>query len=282
VALDRDRVYMLAADHRWQWEEWCDANGVPRSRIGETKALALRGFSLAREQSTAVRRFGALLMDQQYGAAPVAQAIGEGIEVGTPAEKGGVFPLEWASEPFSRGLDGSFVKVLVRHRADHPAAMRDGHISKLLTLQQWCREAGKTLVAEVVVPIDGEEEAAFEASGRPEMVASFIRDCYARGVAPEFWKIEGSASEAGARTIDAAIRERPECRQLILGKAADFDTIRGWFAAARCGETAVGFAIGRSVYWPPCTEFLLGKTGDADAIARIASGYLTLISAWES
>ena len=42
--LNPERVYMLAADHRWQWEEWCDAQSIPRARIGEVKRLARSVF----------------------------------------------------------------------------------------------------------------------------------------------------------------------------------------------------------------------------------------------
>lgn len=279
--LQANRVYMLAADHRWQWEEWCDAHGVARSRIPEVKDLAWRGFALARERSETVRRHGALLVDRQYGAAAAASAVAAGVDVGSPAEKAGVFPLEWASDPFWQGLTGSFVKVLVRHRTDHPAEIQRGHVNRLLQLQDWCREHGKTLVAEVLVPRDGEPEEAFEAAGRPASIAAFIGESYARGLEPEFWKIEGTTNAAGAQEIDTAIRQKPRCRQLILGKAADLDTIGAWFAAARRGTTAAGFAIGRSVYWNPSADFLTSKIDAAAAADRIASTYLALIAAWE-
>jgi 5-dehydro-2-deoxygluconokinase len=276
------RVYMLAADHRWQWEEWCDAHDVSRNRIAAAKDLARRGFVLARERSPAVRAHGALLMDAEYGADAIAAAAADGVDVGTPAEKAGAFPLAWASEPFSRSLIGNFVKVLVRHRTDHPASVTRAQIDKLLQVQEWCRAAGKPLVVEVLVPRDGESEDAFEAAGRPAMLASFIRGCYDAGVAPAFWKIEGTMSADGARTIDAAVRERPEGRQLILGKAAALEAISAWFAAARQNASAAGFAIGRSIYWEPCVEFLSGRTNEVDAVESICTNYLDVIGAWEA
>src|SRR5205814_324008 len=108
-----ERVYMLAADHRWQWEEWCDARSVPRDRIGEVKRLAFDGFMQARERSSDVRANGALLIDEQYASTVIAHAMKAGIPVGTPAEKAGAVPLAWAAEPLSRALTGAFVKVLV-------------------------------------------------------------------------------------------------------------------------------------------------------------------------
>ena len=76
---------MLAADHRWQWEEFCDARALPRERIPEVKRLAFDAFLRAREQSAAVRESGALLVDQQYSSAVIAEALRTGLTVGTPA-----------------------------------------------------------------------------------------------------------------------------------------------------------------------------------------------------
>src|SRR5438309_10958722 len=112
--LQSERVYMLAADHRWQWEEWCDAHAVPRTRIGEVKRLAYDGFLQARDRSSAVRAFGALLLDEQYASAIIADAVRAGVEVGTPAERPGVFPLAWTTDPYDRALTGAFVEVLIR------------------------------------------------------------------------------------------------------------------------------------------------------------------------
>src|SRR6185295_14015097 len=132
---NRQPVYMLAADHRWQWEEWCDAHAVSRSRIPEVKRLAYDGFLLARERSADVRQSGALLIDQQYAAGVIADAREAGVNVGTPAEKAGAFPLAWSTDPFSDALTGAFVKVLVRYRADDAPAIIDGQWQQLDALQ---------------------------------------------------------------------------------------------------------------------------------------------------
>jgi len=272
---------MLALDHRWQWEEWCDARSIPRDRIPEAKRVAYDGFLLARDQSAAVREWGALLIDPPYGAAIIADALERGIDVGTPAERSGAFPLAWATDPFDRALPGTFVKVLVRHRPDHDAAVRDGQLAKLNALQSWCRTAGKPLVVEVLVPRQQEPEETFETKGRPAIVAEYIRDAYARSLTPEFWKIEGTPSREGAAAIDAAIAEHPECRQIILGKGADLPTINVWFSVAAGSATASGFAIGRSVYWDSAAAFLLGSRSAAQASSEVRDTYLHLVEAWQ-
>ena len=278
--LNNDRVYMLAADHRWQWEEWCDARQIPRERIGEAKRVAYNGFLLARDRSPNVREFGALLVDAQYASPVVADALEAGLDVGTPAEQAGAFPLGWSTDPFERALTGAFVKVLVRYRPDDEEAIRDGQWQKLDALQTWCRGAGKPLVVEILVARRGEPEDEFEAVGRPAMLAGFIREAYRRELTPQFWKIEGTLAREGARTIDRAIAANAACRQIILGKAAEIATIGRWFAAAADSPTASGFAIGRSVFWEPSAAFLSGAKTAEQAAADIAGNYLQLVDVW--
>ena len=278
--LNAQRVYMLAADHRWQWEEWCDARSIPRERISEVKRLAFDGFMQARERSSEVRANGALLVDEQYASTVIARAMNAGVNVGTPAEKAGAFPLAWSTDPFSRALTGAFVKVLVRFRPDDDELLREAQWEKLKTLQAWCRKAGKPLVVEILVARRKEPEEEFEAYGRPSILAGFIGQAYRRDLAPEFWKIEGTLSPDGARIIDTAIAARPAARQILLGKAADLRTIDHWFAAAAHSATAVGFAIGRSVFWDPSAAYLSGATSAGEATADIATTYLQLVEAW--
>jgi 5-dehydro-2-deoxygluconokinase len=275
---------MLAGDHRWQWEQFCDERGIDRGRIPEVKGLIVDAFLEARRQSSEVAQSGSLLLDPQYSSAPIARARQAGAFVGTPSEKPNTFPLEWPSPtPFAAPPPGSFVKVLVKDRADYAPSLREGQFDKLKDLQRWCRasgSAGTPLVIEVLVPRDTEPEPAFEETDRPAMLAQTIRDAYARGIEPEYWKIEGTTSAAGAAVVDRAISERPGCRQIILGKAADPALIAQWFATAAKCASASGFAIGRSVFWDPCSQFLEGKRSAADAVTAMKQTYLGLVDTW--
>ena len=279
--MDVSRVYMLASDHRWQWEQWCDTSGVPRSRIAEVKGLVVDAFFVARERSPEVARHGALLLDTIYGANAIASARAAAVPVGVPVEKAGVFPLEWESNPFHAGQAGnSFVKVLVRYRPEWDRAAKGEQMRKLLELQTWCGKEEIPLLIEVVIMRRDEEETAFEETGRPRLLAAMIRESYRRGLVPALWKIEGTVSREGAAMIDQAVRERPEPRQLILGKGEDEAMIARWFATAAPLASTSGFAIGRSVFWRPGTLYLTGKMTAADATEAMASTYLALVERW--
>ena len=274
---------MLASDHRWQWQEWCDRNAVDRARIAEVKALVLEAFLQARERSEDVRKYGALLLDNQYASGVMTDAMARGIPVGAPVEKAGVFPLEWEREPFhamSRG--NSFVKVLVRYRPEWPEADREGQWAKLLELQTWCRGESIPLLVEIIIMKAGEDEHEFEHHGRPAMLAGLIREAYARDLVPAIWKIEGTASRDGAAAIDAAIGERQGPRQLILGKGAGPDAIASWFDAAAGLPSTAGFAIGRSVFMEPGSAYLEGKRSAQDTVSEIARRYLEFVDGWIS
>ncbi len=276
-----ERVYMLAADHRWQWEEWCARESVPASRVTDVKRLIFDAFLRARERSDHVRRFGSLLLDMVYAAPYVERAREAGIPVATPAEKAGVFPLQWGFEPFHAGLRGTIAKVLIRHRPEQPMVEQEAQIDKMLALQAWCRERRMPLLIEIIVMRADEPEEEFEATGRPAIIGAAIRRAYARGLAPELWKLEGTANLDAARVVDAAIRERPGCAQIILGKGADAKTIDSWFDTAAACPSAIGFAIGRSVFWAAGTSYLRGSLDAEQAASAMAEIYLRLVEAWE-
>lgn len=271
---------MLAIDHRWQWEEWCEANQGDRSRIPEIKLLGAEAFLDARRRSEAVRTRGALLVDLTYGRPAFELVRAAGAATATPAEKAGAFPLEW-TDTFEAALPGDFVKVLVRHRGDLAPQIVTGQRERLLDLQRWCAAAGKTLVLEVLVsPVSG-DEAGFDATGRPQLLADYIRRSYDAGLVPAYWKIEGMPDRASLSLVDEAIRQVDGPRQLILGKGAGMDAVRGWFAAAAGAPSAAGFAIGRTVYFEPAAEWVRGRLSREEAVARISANYDEVISAWQ-
>jgi 5-dehydro-2-deoxygluconokinase len=270
-------VYMMAIDHRWQWAEWCDKHRVDHARVPEVKRLAADAFLLSRQESIHVKESGVLLVDLTYGAEALARARAGGATIGTPAERAGAFPLEW-TDTFERSLPGTFAKVLVRHNAHVPQDTFDAQHERLLELQNWCGTNGKPLVLEVLV--SGPDDPSFERVGRPRLIADYIRSAYARGIAPQYWKIEGVPDSAAMQVIDEAIGARNGPRQLILGKGAGLKAVAMWFNSARGAASAAGFAIGRTVYWQPAGDFLLGKVSGDAAVRQMAANYQTVVDLW--
>ena len=74
-------LYILAADHRWQWHDWCDAHARPHEIIPELKSIAVDGFLAARERSPDVRSKGAMLLDEQYSSSLIASLRAQDVAV---------------------------------------------------------------------------------------------------------------------------------------------------------------------------------------------------------
>jgi 5-dehydro-2-deoxygluconokinase len=272
---------MLAVDHRWQWEEWCDGAAVARARIPDIKHLAADAFLAARAADGRIGAHGALLIDTLYASQQVTRLMSAGAMVGTPAEWPGSSPVRWQTDPMSDALTGRFVKVLVRHRPETPDAVVGSEVDRLLELQAWCRAHGQPLVLEVVVPRGQEPEAEFETTGRAPIVAAYIGRAYAAGLMPDFWKIEGTTDAHAAALVDRAIAAQARSRFLVLGKGAAIDQVARWFATARTMATATGFAIGRTVYFEPVSKWLRGELTREQASDRIVATYRALIDLWE-
>lgn len=276
-----NNLYILAADHRWQWHDWCDARGRARDIIPDLKQVAVDGFLAARARSADARAHGAMLLDEQYSGPLIRRLRAQDVPVAAPVEKPGVFPLEWTAAPFWAALTGSMGKVLVRYRPEYPLARVEAERRALRELSDWCHANRCPWMLEVVVPAESHEpEDQFAADGRPRIVARYIDEAYERGIKPDYWKMEGTTSANGARLVDEAVRRVSGPAFLVLGKAAPLPTIEAWFRAARTMRSAAGFAIGRSIYWEAAAQFALGEIGRDDAVATVAETYLATIDLW--
>ena len=84
--------------------------------------------------------------------------------------------------------------------------------------------------------------------------------------------------------IDGLIAERdPYCRGVVLlGLNAPVETLARGFADARQSATCRGFAVGRTLFQQPATQWLAGAIDDDALIAAIRGNFETLIDAWRA
>ena len=89
------------------------------------------------------------------------------------------------------------------------------------------------------------------------------------------WKVEGMTSADDYRLVADAARAggRDQVGCVVLGAGADEATVAHWLEEAAQVDGFIGFAIGRTIFWEPLTQWLAG-TIDADAAAElIAENY---------
>jgi len=109
-----------------------------------------------------------------------------------------------------------------------------------------------------------------------------IERLYAIGIMPDWWKLEGQASEAAWDNIARAIETGDRlCRGImLLGLEAPEDDLAQAFALARHCSLVKGFAVGRTIFVEPAVEWFAGRIGDGEAVERMAGAFSRLCDLW--
>ena len=290
MSLGYDRpLYMLAFDHRTSFHtKLFGIAGRPsdedRERMANAKRIILRGLLDVAE--TAEPGSIAALTDEEYGADAAREAKAGGLALAMAAEKSS--QAEFAFEYGSRfgehieAFDPDFVKVLVRYNADGDAELNRRQAARLAALSAWVAPRETKLLFELIVPpepaqlasLDSEPES-FATELRPGLVAAAIRELQTGGVEPDVWKVEGMTDADDYRMVADAARAggRVHVGCVVLGAGADEATVAHWLQVAAGVDGFIGFAIGRTIFWEPLSQWIAGTIDDDTAAQAIAENY---------
>jgi 5-dehydro-2-deoxygluconokinase len=166
------------------------------------------------------------------------------------------------------------VKCLVRYHPDDPEMLRLRQEERLLCLASACRETRHELLLEVIASPYGEMER--------DTTSRVLERLYDLGIRPDWWKLEPSEKPDAWAAIQDTIRGRdPLCRGvLVLGLAADAESLASAFQAAAPFELVRGFAVGRTIFAEPARRRLAGEAGDAETVAALAANLQAVVAAW--
>ena len=268
-------VRALAFDHRSQFEEMAERNGVERSRIGAFKDLVGEALDRADDGTPGL---GALV-DGTYGEAALFRLTGNGRWVARPVEVPGSVPLrlegganiglalrEWPAE--------QVVKCLVRFHPDDTEELRTGQTATLAALAEACRDTSHELLIEIIVADAGKAE--------PSAAARVLEEIYAAGIKPDWWKLQPPAGTAGWQAIvDVITREDPFCRGIVLlGQDVPLEDLGAAFRLARQFDLCKGFAVGRSIFRQAAEAWFAGTMDDGAVIDAIAANYARVVDLW--
>lgn len=274
---DYGELAVLAVDHRSQFEDLARETNATAEQISRFKHLAFAALDGAARGDP---RFG-ILLDGRYGFDALAEASGGPYWLGRPIEEPKSRPVE-----FEGGADVAVelaqwplhqvVKCLVFYHPDDDPELRARQDRQLLRLFDACRNTRHELLVEVIAP----EGMAVDSM----TIARAVRQLYAAGIRPDWWKLEPTSDTAAWQNIEAAILENdPLCRGVVLlGLSAPIpDLITSFEAAAPVGIIK-GFAVGRSIFYDVARDWLTGAVGDDEAVAAMTSHLTLLAEAWRS
>ena len=272
---DWPEMRVFAFDHRMQLEEM---QGATPARIGAFKRLCLRA---ALEVQAGRPGYG-ILCDDRLGRAALHAASGTGLWIGRPCEWPGSRPLalepelgsdcgglvEWARE--------QVVKVLCFCHPDDAAETRAGQEATVRRLWEAARRNRLEFLLEIIPSKVGPVDDA--------TTATLIRQFYAAGVWPDWWKLEPMTSAAAWEKAIAAIEahDRHTRGIVVLGLDAPEPELAASFRAAAGFDLVKGFAVGRSIFGEVARGWMRGALGDDDAVAEMARRYARLSAVWDA
>ncbi|KFL31637.1 5-dehydro-2-deoxygluconokinase [Devosia riboflavina] len=267
----------LAIDHRSQLEDMAGGDAQKLARIPELKVLAVKA---AAQVADGRDGFG-MLLDDKYGrdALYAASAI-PNFWVAKPIELPGSRPLqfEFSQDLGSRLVDWPVdhcIKVLCFYHPDDAAELREVQITKLRAAYDAARKVGRELLVEIISSKHG--------ALKDDTAARALKDVYAAGIKPDWWKLETQPGVEAWRQIDAVIEANdPFCRGVVLlGLDAPQSELVAGFAAAKTSKSVKGFAVGRTIFGDAARAWLDGRIGDDEAVAMMAQRFAGLVAAWD-
>ena len=222
-----------------------------------------------------------MLLDGKYGREALFRASDHDFWIGRPVEEPGSRPLDFES---GGSLGAKLVEWPLAHTikclcfyhpddADDLKALQERELRRLY-------DAARALRRELLIEIIASKHGPVD----DDTVARVLSRLYEIGVKPDWWKLEGQATEdAWRRIADVVERSDPLCRGvMVLGLEAPEENLAEMFRIARSSDLVKGFAVGRTIFVDPAIEWFAGRIDDAEATSQMAASFKRLCELWQA
>jgi 5-dehydro-2-deoxygluconokinase len=299
IGYDRP-LYVLPFDHRGTFQKnmfgWSGTlTEEQTAKIAAMKRVIYDGFRAALEGGVPEKKAG-ILVDEQFGADILRDAAKHGTITACPAEKSGQdeFDFEYGDD-FARHIEAfqpTFCKVLVRYNPEGDPAMNRRQAGRLKRLSNHLHSAGRSrFMFELLVPatpaqleLAGGNKKDYDRGLRPDLMVRAITELQDAGIESDVWKIEGiDRPEDCARVVAAAQRKgRDHVGCIVLGRGEDDVKVRQWLRTAAAVPGFIGFAVGRTSFWGPLSDWKDGRIAREAAVSEIARRYREWVDIFEA
>jgi 5-dehydro-2-deoxygluconokinase len=293
-------LYVLPFDHRGTFQKnmfgWTGTLTEEQSaQIAAMKQVIYDGFKAALAAGVPTQNAG-ILVDEQFGAGILRDAAQHGYITASPAEKSGQdeFDFEYGDD-FARHVEAfqpTFCKVLVRYNPEGDAAMNRRQAERLKRLSVHLHSGGSSkFMFELLVPAtpaqlarSGGDKKEYDRGLRPELMVRAITELRGAGIEADVWKIEGIDRPEDCERLVAAARRggRDRVGCIVLGRGEDGVKVRQWLKTAAAVPGFIGFAVGRTSFWGPLTDWKEGRIVRDAAVREVARRYREWVDIFES
>jgi myo-inositol catabolism protein IolC len=292
-------LYIQPFDHRGSFQTklfgWKGAlTAEQTAQIAAAKQVIYDGFKVAIAAGVPKEKAG-VLVDEQFGAAILRDAVANDYLTACPAEKSGQdeFDFEYG-EDFAKHIEDfapTFCKVLVRYNPEGDEALNQRQSARLTRLSDYLHaQSHRLFMFELLVPAEKAQldrvkgdKKAYDLELRPGLMVRAIEQLQDAGVEADVWKIEGLDRRKDCEKIVAAAhrngRDKVGC--IILGRGEDDQKVHEWLTTAATVPGFIGFAVGRTVFWEPLVGWRDKKNTREEAVTEIARRYRKFVDIFE-
>jgi len=290
-------LLILAFDHRTSFTEkmFGIKNRQPtleeKRQISDYKKMIFEGFKLALKKGVP-KEIAGLLVDEEFGANILKEAKKEGLTFAMPVEKSGQdeFDFEYGEDypKHIEKFDPTLVKVLVRYNPEGDGEMNKRQLQRLRNLNDYLRSIKKPFLFELLVPptpkqlsqVNGSKET-YDREIRPKLMVKAIQQIQDAGIEPQIWKLEGvEKTEDAKAVVKQAQKNGRKAAVITLGRGEAKEQVQKWLQVGAKIPGIIGFAVGRTIFWEPLSEYKNGKVGKSEAIEKIAQNYTEFSNLW--
>ncbi|MFZ7235744.1 bifunctional 5-dehydro-2-deoxygluconokinase/5-dehydro-2-deoxyphosphogluconate aldolase [Avibacterium gallinarum] len=274
-----DDLCIFAFDHRKQLVDMAQKCGANLDRIPVLKKLLVQAAEQTAQQEGIANGHAGVLADTTFGQAALNEITGKDWWIGRPIELPSSRPLRLEHGDLGSQLINwpaeQVVKCLAFYHPADNADLRAEQDEMLKQVYQTCCRTGHELLLEIILPADMEQNEAYYA----EMIKHF----YAIGIKPDWWKLPGVSAQAWQEISHVIKQSDPYCRGiLILGLDAPEETFEQVFKASANAPLVKGFAVGRTIFGQPSSQWLAGELSDEQLIQAVSERYRRLIRLWKN
>ena len=287
-----NQLYILPFDHRNSFikvilnikERKPTKDEVNKAK--ELKNIIYESFKKAVEEGISKDNAG-ILTDDWLGLDVLKKAKEDKSIFCIPVEESGQeeFMFEklfWKS--YIKKWNPTYVKALVRYNPEGDKALNQRQAKRLANLSRFLKKKNIKFMFELLVPPTEEEKVLenYDNKLRPELMIKAIDELHKAGVFPDVWKIEGLDKTEKMQSVADKIKENDSnSKIIILGRGESKEHAELWLKSGAKVDTAIGFAVGRTVFQKPCEDYVNNKLSKEDAIKTIKENYVHFVNIWK-
>ncbi|MDD5341523.1 MAG: DUF2090 domain-containing protein [Patescibacteria group bacterium] len=289
------QLYILPFDHRATFSKGLFSYKEPlskaqRNKVKSAKRMIWQAFVNVWSKSKNKEALG-ILVDEEFGSEIQRAAATLDVIRLLTVEKSGqnVFDFEYGTK-FGQHIlkfKPDYAKVLVRYNPADKEANKI-QLKNLKKLNDFCAKKKIGFLFELLVPPTKAQlktyrtEEKYDLQLRPILTRKAIYEIRKSQIEPDIWKLEAMYRKSDWQKLIATVKanNKKDAKIIVLGRAGSKALVSFWLKVASGFNDIIGFAVGRTIFFPPLQKYLKKELTKKQAIDLIAKNFQYFIDLW--